>query len=723
MENSIIDKENSLSHLNKLENLNNSLEEEEKKSSEKKKKDDNEGNYISYIDNISNESKDDISELSFLSKNNDANRCSRDKNKEISINLKEAYFRFIPKDEKMDEIFKSCNYIPLIRIEGDQILFHDGKENGYYFNLNQLIDLINNNQIFIESDKVDIINNAYICKNHKKNYFKFCLDCKLHICEDEECLNDHEDHKLIGKNENIGSIIKIVQRRANNAIKSINNKYIKKNFLKENIKKIHCLIKKKIIKEKIKMDKENKFNYYIEKNIIDSFDMNKNEKEIIIEISEKNKNKTKIKDGSILWITEFFSMDQIKNNINQNKNIWISVCSYNLIILFSFNVRNDTEKYDLKKDFIEIKRKNIDIERAKYIMRLDEIFNPNDKNNNYFLIGSFNRHDSTVISVSLDCKTIEEVQKINCYGLMYSLVINHYNKKYLLQNDYRYFKIWTYGKIPAGKKYEYGLKYKLIYSNIKKEELKTHLMKNDISIIIYHYIISFIENKHLLIIHHYYSESYLRFYKIEETKELSINIIGELKPKKNQNKFSNDHNNCCIINNKYLIIAALSNKNNNDDKKENKEEKNKYGGFYVINLDSIEIIYYYSEKHCKLFKSIINFQNNMFICCTGFNCDNNRGRNCLTDKKTNKKLILYEFIEDEKKNVKIIKKSVFEGGMSLINCFSLLSDKFFMTISKNTDSNIIFKVYDNEIKFCLCYNFIMENNNDTLEIKKFVKVK
>ena len=42
----------------------------------------------------------------------------------------------------MDEIFKSCNYIPLIRIEGDQILFHDGKENGKYFYLIWKIQLL-----------------------------------------------------------------------------------------------------------------------------------------------------------------------------------------------------------------------------------------------------------------------------------------------------------------------------------------------------------------------------------------------------------------------------------------------------------------------------------------------------------------------------------------------------------------------------------------------------
>jgi hypothetical protein len=139
-----------------------------------------------------------------------------------------------------------------------------------------------------------------------------------------------------------------------------------------------------------------------------------------------------------------------------------------------------------------------------------------------------------VISVSLDYKTIEEIQKINNRGLMYSLEINHYNKKYLLQNNNRFFKIWAYGDIPDKiNKDKKGLKYKIIYSNIKKEELKTFLTCENISKINYNNIISFIENRKLLIVHHYCSKSYLRFYKIEKTEELNINIIGELKPRKN----------------------------------------------------------------------------------------------------------------------------------------------------------------------------------------------
>ena len=220
------------------------------------------------------------------------------------------------------------------------------------------------------------------------------------------------------------------------------------------------------------MDKQNKFNYNIEKNIIDAIDINKkrNIKNVfdIFKI-QKQKKENNIKHFSILWITEFYSKEQIKNNINQNKNVWISICSHNFVIIYLFSLLKDAEKYDTKKDFIEIQRKNIDIYRPKFIKRLEGCFNPNDKKNNYFLIGSFNKYDSIVIKVSLDYKAIVEIQKINSRGLMYSLEINHYNNKFLLQNNNRYFKIWVYGDIPDKiNKDKKGLKYKIIYSNIKK---------------------------------------------------------------------------------------------------------------------------------------------------------------------------------------------------------------------------------------------------------------
>jgi len=98
--------------------------------------------------------------------------------------LGKTYFRFIPEKENknMCQIFNSCHYIPLIKLEKDKILFHDGKENGQNLNLKELTDLIIINKLFIKNDENnnnDIINEGYICKFHKQNYCKFVLIAKL----------------------------------------------------------------------------------------------------------------------------------------------------------------------------------------------------------------------------------------------------------------------------------------------------------------------------------------------------------------------------------------------------------------------------------------------------------------------------------------------------------------------------------------------------------------
>lgn len=442
------------------------------------------------------------------------------------------------------------------------------------------------------------------------------------------------------------------------------------------------------------MDKQNKYNYYIEQNILNAFNITKQKK-------ERRKNKGLY--SFILWITEFYSKEQIKMNLNQNKNIWISICSNNCVIIYSLNLIKDDKKYDSKNVFKEINRKKIDL-NAEKIMRLEGCFNPNDKKNNYFLIGDFNKYESIVISVSLDYKTIEEVQKINSKDLMYSLEINHYNNKFLLHNCNKLFKVWTYDNIAdiinIGKK---GLNYKIINTNIKKENLKAHLIGSNNSKIIYNEIIAFIENKHLFIVYHFTSESYLTFYKIDQTKEFNINIIGELKPKKNQNRLSKAHNNCCVINNKYLLINAIANINY------------KFGGFYIINLDTIQIIYYYSEPKCKYFNSIIKFQNNMFICTSIF------GVKIFNKNTTKNKLILYEFIEEKNEKIKINKHNAFAGGFPLISNTSLISEVFVLCSNKKTNNNSLIKIYENKIILCLYYKINEFENKNTCEIRHLIK--
>jgi hypothetical protein len=164
-----------------------------------------------------------------------------------------------------------------------------------------------------------------------------------------------------------------------------------------------------------------------------------------------------------------------------------------------------------------------------------------------------------------------------------------------LQYNNKTFYLWYYGYINNNEENKNNIilnsindKKELIFKIIKpeienyKDELKNNLNEEKNSIK-HSRIISFIESKNLIVIHNFFTENYLTFYKIEKSIKLNIRYIGKIIPRKDQNIFSITNNNCCIINNQYLIIGSLRNKNA------------KYGGFYIIDLDKIIIVYYISN--------------------------------------------------------------------------------------------------------------------------------
>ena len=119
---------------------------------------------------------------------------------ELLKTYRDTYFRYIPKNGKstLDNIFICCNYIPLVKLEKDQILFHDGNKNGTYFKLKDLLFLILNNQLLIKNKDInnkETINQGYFCKLHNNNNFQFCKNCNVSICN--ECTNNHKDHEII----------------------------------------------------------------------------------------------------------------------------------------------------------------------------------------------------------------------------------------------------------------------------------------------------------------------------------------------------------------------------------------------------------------------------------------------------------------------------------------------------------------------------------------------
>ena len=678
------------SHLKNLEGFYDSQFENEngnKSSKSEEIKDIN--NSISYIQNNLNESFDYISDFSRILKTENEEEKKKINLRKIYQYFEElikisqkAYFRYIQRDEnnKINNIFNNCQYIPLIKLEGDKILFHDGNGNGKYFNLKEMI--IFYNQLFIRQDEInnnneitEVFNEGYICKIHNENYFKFCNKCKVNICKN--CTINHLDHEIIGSDEIINIKYRFSKRRINTIMKKDifrlrqnNNKL--NNFFEICMKIFYCILMKKIIREKLSI--KNKFNYNIEQNILNVYKLVKEKK---LKLQRKLKREY-LPKYSIIWMTEFYSKKQINDNLKKNKNIWISITSSHFIIIYSFNSLKD--KIDNSKDIFElINQKEFNITNPGKIMRLEGSFNPNDKEKNYYLIGSFYNDKAIVISVTHDYNKIEEIQTILNKGLISSIEINIQNKYFLLQSKNNNFNLWYYDYIGNNKDNnniydsindEKGLNYRIINTTFGTEELKVKLInENNKFIIKYSEIISYVITKVLLIVHIFSSEPYLLFYKIKHDEKLNIvniYLIGELKPRKDQNKFSITHNNSIIIEKKFLIIGAKSNKSN------------KYGGFYVINIDKIQISYYYQEPNCLYFNSFLNYLNNKFICSASFK----------NKKFKYYKLILYEFIIDKNEEFKIKKVLFNKGKHSIITNTSIILDSFLVTSSHGTNSLI-----------------------------------
>ena len=286
-----------------------------------------------------------------------------------------------------------------------------------------------------------------------------------------------------------------------------------------------------------------------------------------------------------------------------------------------------------------------------------------------------------------DYKKIEEVQVILEKGLISSIEVKINNKSFLLQSKNNNLNLWFYDNINNNKDNNTindrkGLIINdIIETTFETEELKTKLIsKNNNNKIKYREIISYVIEKNLLIVHFFSFESYLLFYKIKQNEKLNLILIGEIKPREDQNRFSYSHNNSIILENKFLIIGAKINNSKND------------GGFYVINIDKIEISYYFQENNCLYFHSLLNYKTNMFICSTKFKGIKN---------KYKYKLILYEFIIEQNEKFSIKKKFNIEGNYSLITNTSIILDCFLMSSTYRTNS--LLKITNDKIIQCSEY--------------------
>ena len=178
---------NNSSHLKSLEGFYGSQSGFENENNSSKSEEINDkSNSISIIQKDLNESFCFTDLISILENENDNEIKKIDLSKinnyveKIFDLARKSYFRYIKRDEnnKINNIFKTCQYIPLIKFEENKILFHDGNGNGKYFDFKEI--LIHYNQIFIRDDEInnnkelnEVFNEGYICKIHNENYFKF----------------------------------------------------------------------------------------------------------------------------------------------------------------------------------------------------------------------------------------------------------------------------------------------------------------------------------------------------------------------------------------------------------------------------------------------------------------------------------------------------------------------------------------------------------------------
>ena len=197
--------------------------------------------------------------------------------------------------EKEITLFNSCQNIPLIKFETDHLLFSDRKNINKKIYVEELLDIILKKKLFIEnnSNNINKIIEAYICQKHKINFFKFCDECKVNICQ--ICKNEeHKNHKISFEND------KLDMRQLENTIihyfkiYNKNKKIFKKHKEIYIIEILYLSIINRLIKERYKMIRRNYFNYNIYENLMCAFEYLKNKREKIKEIKEQKKLQKKI---------------------------------------------------------------------------------------------------------------------------------------------------------------------------------------------------------------------------------------------------------------------------------------------------------------------------------------------------------------------------------------------------------------------------------------------
>ena len=571
--------------------------------------------YYSYIENII---------LKFTDLINNYKKINKDKI------YRNTYIRcFLNKRIKNHD--KQCNCVPLIECKRRGIFFICEKQLKKYIRIDELLKLILNGELFA---KIQNNNDClYTDKDKKKVYddYNYNINDKL-LKSNKDLNNENEIFNYKKAKKKISKFKKISNTAIEYKIKYFNelsNEYNNKVNNNDNLKKkignvfnyvcekiniaLYCIIIKALIKEYediIKKKKISKYELIIEQNILHA--------QLVIK-KNKLKNNKKVREreesiNRILWIIQFYSEEQIKNNIDK-KNIFISIDRNDNVIIFKINYSNDLNK-ESDELFQIIKKQNVDLFQPQQIFRLNCFNNIiNNEKNNFFLLCSPNKHKALIILVTDNFQTIETYQKIIYHKGLYSSVEFHYYGLYYLLNVSKIFTLWYYEEKTK------TLGHKEIFPKINQNVDK--ILKDDKKLdrpIIY------IESRKIFILQIFNPIISIQFYEIDtETNEFNLKLIKNIiLGKEENNEISNSYNNSCVFKDKYLIIGAKRN-----------ETIPKDGGIYIIDLDNFHFQMIHFIKNCQTINSLLNIGNNMIICSSKIY--NSKSKNNIKKKQKKEK--------------------------------------------------------------------------------------
>ena len=387
----------------------------------------------------------------------------------------------------------------------------------------------------------------------------------------------------------------------------------------------------------------------------------------------------------LLWIIEFYSIEQQKNEKDKATFIGISSGSFVIIYLFLFLIHLK-EKKDENDLYQVINYKRIDIVKPQKIKRLKMNFNNlNKENNNYFLISSSLSNKAIIINITENFSSIITIQKINVYNGLISSLEFHYKGNNFLLDATKEISLWYFDE-----------KLKILKDKII--EPKYGKYGKLVSDYFYHRPIIYFEDKSMFIILTVNPIKCVEFFIIDkQNKEFNLILIEKITIKDEEFYLSSSFSNFCIIKKKYLLIGSRR-----------KPTKNKkIGGIYIFNLNNFQFIQHFKMPRKCFINSLINVKENSFLYTTQeyFGIDktktNKKGnpkenKNIINIKyqdniknyKMIKVLVSCELIEKENGEIILEEKGKLYGNFYSIDCESIISDSFLFCSHKDNNSAI-----------------------------------